>query len=183
MRRASRRTDRTRSAARGPSGLRAPRVFWAEGPEKSLPMSCNLPGLLRVSNTRRRPASRTEQAHPRAASRGTEVERGRCPPNLLRTVFRAHPVVLVESRMGAVAWGLWPAPRLPSPLIEPDVRSYRIRLSDWLHRKAHSGAGLGRRSRHSTAWFRWIASHVNRRLPRPATLCRLARKARTRSRT
>ena len=25
----------------------------------------------------------------------------------------------------------------PSPLIEPDVRIFRIRLSDWLHRKAH----------------------------------------------
>jgi hypothetical protein len=39
---------------------------------------------------------------------------------------------LVESRMGAVAWGHWPAPRFPSLLIEPDVPSYRIRLSDWL---------------------------------------------------
>src|SRR6516165_8676948 len=36
--------------------------------------------------------------------------------------------------MGAVAWGRWPTPRFPSPLIEPDVRRYRIRLSDWLHR-------------------------------------------------
>jgi len=41
---------------------------------------------------------------------------------------------------------------------EPDVRSYRIRLSDWLHRKAHSGAGRGRRSRHSTLRFRCIES-------------------------
>jgi hypothetical protein len=89
----------------------------------------------------------------------------------------------VESRMGAVAWGLWPALRFPSPLIEPDVPISGIRLSDWLHRKAHSGADRGRRSRHSTPWLRWIACHVNRRLPRPATLCRLARKARTRSRT
>jgi hypothetical protein len=31
--------------------------------------------------------------------------------------------------MGAVAWGQWPSPHFPSPLIEPDVRSYRIRLS------------------------------------------------------
>ena len=30
--------------------------------------------------------------------------------------------------MGAVAWGQWPAPRFPSPLIEPDLRRYRIRL-------------------------------------------------------
>jgi hypothetical protein len=53
----------------------------------------------------------------------------------------------VESGMGAVAWGLWPSPRFPSLLIEPDVRSYRIRLSDWLHCEAHSGAGRGRRQR------------------------------------
>src|SRR6266852_5955342 len=36
---------------------------------------------------------------------------------------------LVESRMGAVAWGLWPTPRFPSPLIG--------RVEDWR-------AGLGR---------------------------------------
>jgi hypothetical protein len=42
--------------------------------------------------------------------------------------------VMVESRMGAVAWGLWPALRFPSPLIEPDVPVSGIRLSDWLHR-------------------------------------------------
>ena len=28
-------------------------------------------------------------------------------------------------------------PRFPSSLIKPDMRSYRIRLSDWLHHKAH----------------------------------------------
>jgi hypothetical protein len=27
--------------------------------------------------------------------------------------------------------------RFPSPLVEPDVRISRIRLSDWLHRQAH----------------------------------------------
>ena len=37
--------------------------------------------------------------------------------------------------------------RFPSPLIEPDVRCYRIRLSDWFHREAHDGAFSGRRSR------------------------------------
>src|SRR5713226_5383386 len=37
--------------------------------------------------------------------------------------------VQVESRMGAVAWGLWPSPRFPSPLIS--------RVEDWR-------AGLGR---------------------------------------
>jgi hypothetical protein len=47
---------------------------------------------------------------------------------------------MVESRMGAVAWGLWPTLRFPSPLIEPDVPISGIRLSDWFHRKAHAGA-------------------------------------------
>ena len=55
----------------------------------------------------------------------------------------------VESRMGAVAWGLWPTPRFPSPLIELDVPISGIQLSDWLHRKAHDGAFSGRRSRRS----------------------------------
>jgi len=44
---------------------------------------------------------------------------------------------MVESRMGAVAWGLWPTLRFPSPLIEPDVPISGIRLSDWLHREVH----------------------------------------------
>ena len=51
--------------------------------------------------------------------------------------------------MGAVAWGLWPTPRFPSPLIKPGVPISGTRLSDWLHRKAHDGrpliAGVGRR--------------------------------------
>ena len=37
--------------------------------------------------------------------------------------------------MGAVAWGLWPSLRFPSPLIKPDVPISGIRLSDWLHRR------------------------------------------------
>ena len=57
--------------------------------------------------------------------------------------------VPVKSRMGAVAWGQWPAPRFPSPLIEPDVPVSGIRLSDWLHRKAHGVTDQGRRSRRS----------------------------------
>jgi hypothetical protein len=55
----------------------------------------------------------------------------------------------VESRMGAVAWGLWPALRFPSPLIKPSVPISGTRLSDWLHHKAHDGrpldAGVQRR--------------------------------------
>ena len=33
----------------------------------------------------------------------------------------------------------WPSPRFPSPVIKPDVRISRIRLSDWLHCEAHGG--------------------------------------------
>jgi len=58
-------------------------------------------------------------------------------------------VVEVESKMGAVAGGLWPSPRFPSPLIEPEVPISGVRLSDWLHRKAHDAAASGRRSRRS----------------------------------
>jgi hypothetical protein len=51
--------------------------------------------------------------------------------------------------MGAVAWGLWPTLRFPSSLIKPDEPISGIRLSDWLHRKAHESrpliAGVGRR--------------------------------------
>src|SRR5215468_8055373 len=45
----------------------------------------------------------------------------------------------VESRTGAVAWDRWPAPRFPSSLIEADVPISGIRLSDWLHCRAHHG--------------------------------------------
>jgi hypothetical protein len=41
----------------------------------------------------------------------------------------------VESRLGAVASRL----RFPSPLIEPCMRISGIRLSDWIHPKAHGG--------------------------------------------
>jgi hypothetical protein len=68
------------------------------------------------------------------------------PPRHISTLpgsDRAGPtgatVALVESKMGAVAWGLWPTPRFPSPLIEPDVPISAIRLTDWFHRKAHVG--------------------------------------------
>jgi hypothetical protein len=44
--------------------------------------------------------------------------------------------------MGAVAWGLWPTPGFPSPLIKPGVPISGTRLSDWLHRKAHDDRPL-----------------------------------------
>src|SRR5918997_7221429 len=74
----------------------------------------------------------------------------------------------VEDGRGSL--GRAATPRFPSPLIEPDVRRYRIRLSDRLHRKAHGEAGRGKRSRASTPRSPWITSKVNCRLPRPCTL-------------
>jgi Plasmid pRiA4b ORF-3-like protein len=47
---------------------------------------------------------------------------------------------LVESGTGAVAWAMSASLRFPFPLIKPDVRISRIRLSDWLHLKAHGMA-------------------------------------------
>jgi len=43
------------------------------------------------------------------------------------------PASRVEDRRGSIK------PRFPSPLIKPDMRSYRIRLSDWLLLMAHAG--------------------------------------------
>src|SRR4029453_3717180 len=48
-------------------------------------------------------------------------------------------LVTVESRTGAGAWGHAASLRFPSPLIKPDVRISRIRLSDWFHLTAHGG--------------------------------------------
>src|SRR6266849_6517045 len=52
-------------------------------------------------------------------------------------VRRLTPRFEVESRMGAGSLGHAASLRFPSPLIEPDVRISRIRLSDWFHREAH----------------------------------------------
>ena len=43
------------------------------------------------------------------------------------------PTSRVEDGRGSIK------PRFPSPLIKPDIRSYRIRLSDWLLLKAYGG--------------------------------------------
>jgi hypothetical protein len=57
----------------------------------------------------------------------------------------------VESRMGAVAWGLWPTLRFPSPLIKPNVPISGIRLSDWFHREAHGEQPNRTRLRHGAS--------------------------------
>src|SRR5689334_2517299 len=54
----------------------------------------------------------------------------------------------VESRTGAAA-----ALRFPSPLIKPDVRISRIRLSDWLHPAAIDGAPMWSRRSRTTPSF------------------------------
>ncbi len=48
------------------------------------------------------------------------------------------PVAMAGAFAAAPQSGL-PWPRFPFPLIEPDVPISGIRLSDWLHRKAHGG--------------------------------------------
>src|ERR1700732_1378107 len=50
-----------------------------------------------------------------------------CPQLRVYCCIAASEVV-VESRMGAVAWGLWPTPRFPSPLIDTDMPISGIRL-------------------------------------------------------
>src|SRR5437764_118730 len=70
-------------------------------------------------------------------------------PRWRRPIIKMRPVGMVESRIGAVAWGLWPTPRFPSPLVDTDMPISGIRLSDWLHREAHDDAVNGRRSRRS----------------------------------
>jgi hypothetical protein len=61
-----------------------------------------------------------------------------------RSALKPLLVVAVESRMGAVA-DHSVLPRLPSPLIKPDVRISRIRLSDWFPCKAHGGNPVAER--------------------------------------
>ena len=90
---------------------------------------------------------------------------------------------LVESRTGAVAGGLRPSLRFPSSLIELDVPISGIQLCDQFHREAFDAAIRGRRSRRSKLHSPYTTPRENLCAPRPATLCRLARKSRTRSKT
>jgi hypothetical protein len=74
-------------------------------------------------------------------------------------------------------------PRLPSPLIKPDLRISRIRLSDRLHYRPTVAARGGMRVRRCTPRSPKIAFMEKLRVPRPPTLCRLARKRLTRTET
>ena len=71
--------------------------------------------------------------------------------------------------------------RFPSPLIKPDRRISRIRLSDQLHRTTHGGRPLRARMRCRTASSPNTSAKENREEPRLLTLCRMQRKLRTRS--
>jgi hypothetical protein len=62
------------------------------------------------------------------------------------------------------------SPRFPSPLIKPDVRISRIRLSDWLHLVAVGGGPMCIRRSRSTPSFPNTTSSENRRVPREGTL-------------
>jgi hypothetical protein len=94
-------------------------------------------------------------------------------PDQRRCISQVVRVGRVEDGRGS----LGPVAIAPFPILAH--RTGRAELSHPALRlaspKAHSGAGRGRRSRHSTSRFRWISSKVNSRVPRPATLCRLSR--------
>ena len=60
--------------------------------------------------------------------------------------------------------------RFPSPLIKPDVRISRIRLSDWLHLVAVGGGPMCIRRSRSTPSFPNTTSLENCRVPREGTL-------------
>src|SRR5512133_214316 len=60
--------------------------------------------------------------------------------------------------------------RFPSPLIKPDVRISRIRLSDWLHCEAHGGGARWTRRRWNTPCASNTAPRGKRRVPCEGTL-------------
>ena len=69
------------------------------------------------------------------------------------SIFCCRAFVGVESRRGAVTGGHWPSLRFHSPLIEPDVRISRIRLSDRLHGRTHDRQSSScRRSLLGSVW-------------------------------
>src|SRR5216683_5523710 len=87
-----------------------------------------------------------------------------CGPRASRSLMIMSEV---ESRTGAVA--TLRSLRLPSPLIKPDVRISRIRLSDRLHCPAHGGTKvrlrlaiqLPRKSSDPVGVVRLIANHLS----------------------
>ncbi len=82
---------------------------------------------------------------------------------------KIRPVSRVEEGRGIRIEGI-EAFRLPSPLIKPDVRVSRIRLSDWLHLKARGGGPRCTRRRWNTPSVPKTASRLKRLVPRVGTL-------------
>src|ERR1700730_6829700 len=74
----------------------------------------------------------------------------------------------VEEGRGCLS--LWQSLRFPSPLIEPDVRISRIRLSDQLHLKAHGGGVLVSWRSRTTPNLPKMISSENRPVPSDGTL-------------
>ena len=113
----------------------------------------------------------------RTASTVAKTSIARCA----RSAHAARTLYLkVKSRTGAVVGPSAP-PRFPSPLIKPDVRISRIRLSDWLHLATVGGAPMCIRRSRSTPSFPKTTWSENCRVPREGTLCRRVRKPRTAS--
>ena len=56
--------------------------------------------------------------------------------------LKHHGLIQAFSRTNRVRWRAESVLRFLSPLIKPDVQISRIRLSDWLHHKAHDGDTL-----------------------------------------
>ena len=85
------------------------------------------------------------------------------PPTPSRRLSR------VEEGRG-IRFDIVEASRFPSPLIKPDVRVSRIRLSDWLHLTAHGGGPIWTCRRRSTPSVPKTASLLKRLVPRVGTL-------------
>jgi hypothetical protein len=150
-------------------------------------MNRNLfPGMLPHARTLTEMPSGTAATAPRRSQTG-----GRSPLSFVRCVRWLRPLRRssllielsgrVEQRGGSL--GHAASPRFPCPLIKPDGPISGIRLSGWLHRRAHGGSPRCTRLSRSTPSSPKTWSSENVRVPRPCTLCRLLRKCRTRSRT
>jgi hypothetical protein len=89
-----------------------------------------------------------------------------------------HAAVSAYDRVGKVEDGrgsLGPCgnARFPSPLIEPDVRISRIRLSDWLHRQAHERNQRPQASSARREFFLRITTQLSLMNPDLVGVCRL----------
>jgi hypothetical protein len=93
-------------------------------------------------------------AQPPKAAFVTRLRPGQLPDQAARQLPEQSTTLRVESSSTGVTrrrgarrvedgrggLGHAASPRFPSPLIKPDVRISRIRLSDWFHLTAHGGA-------------------------------------------